>query len=106
MKLVRLENIATFITPKGITAKKILENKSFVIMNILLKSGEVLEKHEASVDIFFYVMKGKGIIQIGNEEEYIGATDIVFSPKGTPHGLKTLPGEELQVLVVKNPISG
>jgi quercetin dioxygenase-like cupin family protein len=65
-------------------------------MNLLFKPGEVLEKHKTPVDVFFYVVKGKGFIEIGDEESLVEATDIVFSPKGIPHGLRALPEEEFQ----------
>lgn len=74
-------------------------------MNLLLKQGEVVEKHKSPVDVFFYVVKGRGHIQLGDEEGLVEATDIVFSAKGVPHGLRALPDEEFQVLVVKNPLS-
>ena len=67
MEVIKMTEVSQFKTPKGIMARKLLENQSFVIMNILLKPGEVLEKHEAPVDVFFYVVKGKGVILIGDE---------------------------------------
>lgn len=105
MDVVKMADVAQFKSPKGIAARKLLENRSFVIMNLLLKPGEVLEKHKTPVDVFFYVVKGGGFVQIGDEESPVEATDIVFSPKGIPHGLRALPGEEFHVLVVKNPLS-
>lgn len=105
MEVIKMSEIKTFQSPKGIMARKLLDNPSFTIMNLLLKPGEVLEKHKTPIGVFFYVVRGKGIVQIGDSEEPVEATDIVFSPKGIPHSLKALPGEEFQVLVVKNPVS-
>lgn len=105
MEVVKMTGVAQFKSPKGITARKLMENDSFIIMNLLFKPGEVLEKHKTPVDVFFYVVKGKGFIEIGDQESLVEATDIVFSPKGIPHGLRALPDDEFQVLVVKNPLS-
>lgn len=42
---------------------------------------------------------------MGGVEEQVEVTDIVFSPKGQPHGLRALPEEEFHVLGV-NRIKG
>lgn len=105
MEIIKMAGVSSFQSPRGVTARKLLENQSFIIMNLLLKPGEIVEKHKSPVDVFFYVVKGKGVIEIGDGEGTVKATDIIFSPKGIPHGLRALPEEELQVLVVKNPLS-
>ncbi|MFA5383405.1 MAG: cupin domain-containing protein [Eubacteriales bacterium] len=105
MNVIKVNDIATFKTPRGVTAKKILENQSFKIMNLLLQPGEVVEKHDAPVDIFFYVVKGKGYIQENDEEVLLEANDILYCMKKVPHGLRA-GEEEFNVLVVFNQTSG
>ena len=105
MLVIRASEITSFKTPKGINAKKLLENQSFKIMNLILQPGEVVEKHEAPMDIFFYVVKGKGYVQDDEEEVLLEATDILFCDKEIPHGLRAAE-EEFHVLVVFNQTSG
>ena len=97
--------VPTFTTPIGFLARKLLDKPAFLIMNLLLKPGETVEKHSMPDDAFFYVVKGSGIIAIGEEETDAGETDIVFSPKNTPRGLQASPGQEFHVLIVRSPIS-
>lgn len=105
MEVVRMSQIPTFTSPMGVTARKLLEKPSFIVMNLLLKPEEVIEKHSSPIDIFFYVVKGSGKIDISNEEALVEATDIVFCPQGTLHGLRASTEEEFQVLGIKNPLS-
>jgi len=72
----------------------------------MLKDGEAVDTHVTPVDVFFYVVRGRGVIEIGEERTTVEATDIVFSPKNIPHAVRSLPGGgEFEVLVVKNPAS-
>jgi quercetin dioxygenase-like cupin family protein len=81
MEVVRMSEVPVFNTPMGFAARKLLDRPSFLIMNLLLKPGESVEKHVMPDDAFFYVVKGSGIIEIGEEETSAAETDIVFSPK-------------------------
>ena len=105
MELIRMSEAPTFTTPAGFTARTLLDNQAFTVVNLILKPGETVEKHTTPVDLFFYVIRGSGKIQVEDEEATVVQTDIVFSPKNTSRGLQASPVEELHVLVVRNPIS-
>ena len=105
MEVVRMSEVPVFTTPNGFAARKLLDQPSFLIMNLLLKPGEAVEKHVMPDDAFFYVVKGGGIIEIGEEQTSAAETDIVFSPKNTPRGLKSSPDQEFHVLIVRCPVS-
>ncbi|NLI13041.1 cupin domain-containing protein [Pelotomaculum propionicicum] len=105
MEVVRMSEVPTFATPLGFLARKLLDQPAFLIMNLLLQPGETVEKHVMPDDAFFYVVKGSGVIMIGEEDTNAGETDIVFSPKNTPRGLRAMPDREFHVLIVRSPIS-
>lgn len=105
MEVIKMSEVKTFVTPVGVLARKLLDHSSFLIMNLLLKPGEAVEKHNMPDDAFFYVVKGSGIIEIGEEQTSAGETDIVFSPKNTPRGLSASPDREFHVLIVRSPVS-
>jgi quercetin dioxygenase-like cupin family protein len=105
MDVIKMSEIPAFTTPMGFTARRLLDRPSFLIMNLLLKPGEVVEKHDMPDDAFFYVVKGCGIIEIGEEQTSAVETDIVFSPKNTPRGLHASPDSEFHVLIVRSPLS-
>ncbi|MFW6265125.1 MAG: cupin domain-containing protein, partial [Bacillota bacterium] len=55
------------------------------------------------VDVFFYIVKGKGTLQIGEEKAVVEATDIITCPPNTKMSLNADQGEEFVVLNVKTP---
>ena len=68
-----------------------------------LKPGEALKKHITPVDVFFYVLEGKGVVEIGDETEEVSRDMLIESPAKIPHRLMN-PGDEVfRVLVVKAP---
>jgi quercetin dioxygenase-like cupin family protein len=106
MEVIKLESLEKTVNPRGITVRKVFESDPVNIMNLLLKPGEQLASHKTPVDVFFYVVRGKGKIEIGDETEVVTETDIVISPKDIPHALYASEGENFEVLVVKTPNPG
>lgn len=103
MNIIRLAELETFINPHGFTARRVYNSPEAQVMNLLLKSGEVNPPQAGSIDMLFYVIKGRGKISIGDEEAIVGPTDIVLSPKNVAHGVFASEGEDFHVLVIKTP---
>ena len=55
-----------------------------------LKPGQSLKKHTTPVDVFFYILEGKGIVEIGDEKQEVEKDTIIESPKGIPHLLRNI----------------
>ncbi|KZL92747.1 cupin domain-containing protein [Clostridium magnum] len=103
MEIIKLENLAKGLNPRGVTARKVFESEAVNIMNLLLKPGEKVDTHVTPVDVFFYVVSGKGKIEVGEESGVVSETDIVISPKNIPHAVYASEGENFEILVVKTP---
>jgi len=73
---------------------------------MVLNPGESLKKHTTPVDVFFYVLEGEGIVEIGNEKQIVNKDMLVDSPKNIPHCLYNEGKEIFRVLVVKTPKPG
>jgi len=48
-------------------ARKIYETQHAIAVVITLLPGEALKKHITPVDVFFYVLEERGVVEIGNE---------------------------------------
>ncbi|MBU1671702.1 MAG: cupin domain-containing protein [Actinobacteria bacterium] len=72
-------------------------------MEIKLMPGESLRKHVTPVDVFFYVLEGTGIVEIGDETEQVSRDQLIESPLKVPHRLLNEGGEPFRFLVVKTP---
>ena len=65
--------------------------------------GESLKRHITPVDVFFYVLEGKGQVEIGEERVEVSTDMLVESPKGIPHRLMNEGDSPFRFLVVKTP---
>jgi mannose-6-phosphate isomerase-like protein (cupin superfamily) len=55
------------------------------------------------VDVFFYVLEGEGIVEIGDEQQTITKDMLVDSPAKIPHRLMNESDSLFRFLVVKVP---
>lgn len=103
MKTINYKEIETTKNPHSVDAKKLHDNDYVQVVHMLLKPGESLKKHVTPVDVFFYVLEGEGIVEIGDEKLKIGKDTLVDSPKDIPHCLYNEGDKDFRVLVVKTP---
>jgi mannose-6-phosphate isomerase-like protein (cupin superfamily) len=103
MKTISYKEVETSKNPHGIEAKKIHETENAQVVHILLNPGESLKKHITPVDVFFYILEGEGIVEIGDEKQKVCKDMLVNSPKNIPHCLYNEGSEIFRVLVVKTP---
>jgi mannose-6-phosphate isomerase-like protein (cupin superfamily) len=72
-------------------------------VHIELKPGEALKKNITPVDVFFYVLEGKGVVEIGDETQEVSRDMLIESPAKIPHRLMNPEDGIFRVLVVKVP---
>ena len=70
---------------------------------MILQPGESLKLHKTPVDVFFYVLGGKGIVLIGDEEKEVEQDCVIHSPANIVHSWKNESNELLRILVAKTP---
>jgi quercetin dioxygenase-like cupin family protein len=103
MEIVKMESLPTTKTPRGAQARFLVDRKDVHVVNIVMKAGEDVASHVTPVDVLFYVIKGRGVVEIGDETAEVSETDIIVSPKDIPHALKASLGSEFSVLVIRTP---
>lgn len=89
--------------PHGVDVRRVYESEHALSSIITLKPGEKLIRHITPVDVFFYVLSGTGMVEVGKEKETVTADTVIDSPKGIPHCWYNESSEDLRVLVVKAP---
>ena len=90
-------------TAHGVDARNLHNSKDAVVTVITLKPGQSLKRHITPVDVAFYVLKGKGIVEIGDEKETVAAQTLVESPKDILHCWYNESDEDLVFMVIKAP---
>lgn len=103
VEIRRIENETPAKNPHGVDVRRVYESEHALSSIITLKPGEKLIRHITPVDVFFYVISGTGLVEIGDELETVTADTVIDSPRGIPHCWYNKSDSDLRVLVVKTP---
>lgn len=103
MKIVKLKEVKILSNVHEVDARKLYDTEKAQIIHITLKSGEKLKKHVTPVDVVFYVLKGKGIVEIGDEKQEVEQDTLIESPANVPHCWYNESESVLRFLVIKLP---
>ena len=103
MKITDVSNVKSGPNPHHVDARKVYDTQHAMAVVITLRPGEALKKHITPVDVFFYVLEGTGVVEIGDERETVGKDMLVESPAKIPHRWINEGNTIFRVLVVKVP---
>ena len=102
--VVNRDSVEEFITKDGSAIREILAPaksslKAQSLAEATLKPGQSTEKHlHVRAEEVYYVLKGRGLMEIGQVKQEIGPGDGVAIPPGSEHKL-TNTGEENMVFL-------
>jgi quercetin dioxygenase-like cupin family protein len=103
MKITEVAKVTSGPNPHHVDARKVYDTDNALAVVITLQPGESLKKHITPVDVFFYVLEGTGIVEIGDEEATCTKDMLIESPARIPHRWINESGSVFRVLVVKVP---
>ena len=103
MKITEVAKVVSGPNPHHVDARKIYDSPHAIAVVITLSPGESLKRHMTPVDVFFYVLEGTGVVEIGNERQTVGKDILVESPARIPHRWINESKSVFRVLVVKVP---
>ena len=84
MKIVEVEKADGAPNPHGVDARMISDTESAQVVHLTLAPGESLKKHVTPVDVVFYDLEARGIVEIGHEKSEVTAGSVVLSRKRLP----------------------
>ena len=103
LKIVDLKVVQTGENPHGVDSKSLYNTEHATVTHLSLKPGEQLKKHITPTNVFFYVLEGRGFVEVGDEIKEVGPDTLIESPKGIPHCWYNRGSSILRFLVVKVP---
>ena len=103
MKIFRVADTKSFQNVHGVEAKKIYDTDNAEAIHMSLAPGQSLKKHTTPVEVFFYILEGRGEVEIGDEKQEAEKDMLIDSPKGIPHLLRNNSNALFRFLVVKVP---
>ena len=86
-----------------VKASKLYDTAHAQVIHITLEPGESMRRHITPVDVFFYVIEGEGIVEVGDEKQSVGPDTLINSPANIPHCWYNESGGTVRFLVVKVP---
>jgi len=98
-----LGDIPIMDTAHNVDARNLYTTEHVVVTVITLKPGQQLRKHITPVDVAFYVLKGSGTVQIGDEKLTVQEYTLVESPKNILHCWYNEGEDDLVLMVIKAP---
>ncbi len=103
MEIIDVKNAKTVDNPHNVRVSKLYDTEHAQAVHIVLEPGERLKKHITPVDVFFYVLEGKGVVEIGDEKKEVGPDTLINSPAKIPHCWYNESETVVRILVVKAP---
>lgn len=104
MRIINAFDAPEMKNPHKVSARKLMDFKHALVVMLDIKPNESLLPHITPVDVFFYILEGKGEVKIGEEIKQVKKDDIIFSPAKIVHLLRNSYEEgNFRVLVVKTP---
>jgi mannose-6-phosphate isomerase-like protein (cupin superfamily) len=103
MKIIKVADANSFKNVHEVEAKRIYDTENAEVIHMALAPRQALKKHTTPVDVFFYVLEGKGIVEVGEETREVQRDMIIDSPKDVPHALRNTGEGIFRFLVVKVP---
>ena len=89
--------------PHNVDVRRVYDSEHAMASIITFRPGEKLIRHITPVDVFFYVLEGTGVVEVGDEKETVTSDTVIESPKDIPHCWYNESNAVLRVLVVKIP---
>jgi len=103
VKAVEVKAAQAGQNPHGVESKSLYNTEHATVTHLTLKPGEQLKRHITPTDVFFYVLEGRGFVEVGDETKEVGPDTLIESPKGIPHCWYNRSGGVLRFLVCKVP---
>jgi len=103
LEVIKVAETQPMQNPHGVSATRLLDREYAQAVHLSLAPGQGLKRHATPTDVFFYVLEGRGIVEVGGEKVDVSADSLVESPANLPHRLENNGDSVFRVLVVKAP---
>ena len=103
MKIIKLDETPIMENAHGIDARNLYNRPEAMVTVITLQPGQSLKRHITPVDVVFYVLEGRGVVEIGEEKLEVTEHTLIESPKDIVHCWYNESESILRFMVIKAP---
>lgn len=96
-------------TPHGSQIRPLIDRTTSAITQcslaeeVLPPGAAVTPHHHHQLEEIYYLVEGRGVMQVGDEEREVSAGDAVYIPRGQRHSLKNTGTEPIRMILVCGP---
>jgi len=104
MDIQNIDRVAAFTTKDGSEIRELLAHRNSCIANQTLAEarlpagGRTTPHHHVKTEEIYYVLSGRGLMQVGEETAPVGPGDAIAIPPGATHQITNTGGEVLKFL--------
>lgn len=88
MSVKQIEALIQF-SPEQYIPKLVHDSDKMRVALFCLDKGQRVPEHTSPSEVFFYVVKGSGAIQVGSERRSVKAGSLTVAPANMPHGMES-----------------
>lgn len=95
---------AALFAPEKMQKINLYETPNFFCDIYCLEPGQAQKPHShEGADKIYFVLQGRGLFLIGDEERELAEAEIVLAPSGALHGVRNISEMRLMLLVMMSP---
>ena len=101
IKIINSQKVSDMKNPHGVSLRKLYDSEYSQVLQINLMPGEKVRRHVTALHVFFYILEGSGIVEIGEDRAEVSAEMLIESPPNLPHCFINDSNAPFRFLVVK-----
>ena len=101
MKVVNRKNLKVINDICG-QIQEMCHTDNMSVAYIVVTGESISHLHKKTEEIYF-IIKGKGIINIDNKEKEVEKDDLIVIPKNKFHSIKKIGQDSLELIAITNP---
>lgn len=109
MIVINRDRASVISTPHGSEIRPLIDRTTSEITQCSLAEETlppgraVTPHHHQELEEIYYILSGRGVMSVGDEQREVGAGDAVYVPRGYRHTLENTGDEPIRLLVVCGP---
>jgi len=103
MNIIAIDELPLQPTPLGGKARIMVDKPEVKLVNLVLDAGDLVQSHDAPVDVIFIVLEGRGSMLVEHDHIEVENGQLVTVPAGLSRQIVADKDEGLSLLVVRSP---
>ena len=100
--MIKIQNIKDLVSvKKDINALKLFSDETVEVIHLTLLTGDKIRLHKNSLDVIFYVLEGKGELQVELEKHHVEKGSCLEVKKNLDRSWENIGNSPLCLMAIK-----